>query len=255
MAGYFDIDVNDVVEYIARKRAEGVRLTITHFTAAAVSRALYEDIPDINCYVKRGKIVYREDANVCVSISVEGGKGMSAYVIPKTQELSATQISKLIREKAAEKRAGKESGGFGAKDTIGRIPWPLRRPVFRLIKWILFELGLPIPFLKLPKDPFGSTMLTNIGVFGLEYGSVALFPIGKLPFVITMGALKQKPTVRDGEIVIRWFLPVSGTFDHRIVDGAQIGELANGVVKHLSDPEALDRPNPPREETADESES
>ncbi len=252
--GTFDADVSATMEYIRKKRDEGVRLTITHFVAAAISRALYEDVPDINCYVKRGKIIYRDDANVFVSVSIKGGKGMSGFVVPKTQELPASEIALLIKEKAEEKRNGKESDAFAAKDKIAKVPWPFRRPVFLFIRWILFEMGLPIPFLKIKSDPFGSIMLTNIGSFGLEYGMVALFPIGKLPAVVTMGRVVQKPVVIDGEIKIRWMLPFSGTFDHRIVDGAQIGAFMHGVVERLLHPEEMNLPNPPGETNEEEHE-
>jgi len=90
-------------------------------------------------------------------------------------------------------------------------------------------------------------MVTNIGSFGLSYGMVALFPIGKIPAVVTMGKIEEKAVVIDGEIKIRKMLPLTGTFDHRIVDGAQAGVLTMGVVNRLKDPKKLDSPNPHEE--------
>ncbi len=241
--GTFDADVTEVVKYIEKKRKEGIRLTITHFVTAALARTLYEDIPDINCFIRRGKVVMREDANVFIAVSVGEGKEMSGLVIPKTQELSATEISKIITEGAVKKRKGKESGVFAAKDIISKIPHLLRRPVFLFIKWWIVDLGLYMPFLKIPPDPFGSIMLTNIGTLGLTTGMVALFPIGKLPAVIAMGKIEKKPVVIDDEIKIRSILPLTGTLDHRIVDGAQAGVLAKGAIGRLQKPEELNKPN------------
>ncbi len=243
--GTFDADITKVVKYIARKRKEGIRLTITHFVTAALARTLYEDIPDINCFIRRGKIVVRKDANVFISVSVGEGKEMSGLVIPKTQELSATEISKIITEGAAKKRRGEESGAFAAKGIISKIPRLLRRPIFLFIKWWIVDLGLYLPFLKIPPDPFGSIMLTNIGTLGLTTGMPALFPIGKLPAVIAMGKIEKKPVVIDDNIKIRSILPLSGTFDHRIVDGAQAGALAKGAVRRLQKPEELNITNKP----------
>ena len=243
--GIYDVDVTNVMEYIARKRDTGVHLTITHFMTAALARTLYEDLPDINCYVQRGRLRFREDANVFLAVSIEGGKGMTGMVVPKTQTLSASQIAEYVQTHAARKRAGDESGPFAAKGILAKIPWPFRRPLFLLIKWWIFEMGLPFPFLKISPDPFGSIMITNIGGYGLAYGMVALFPIGKLPAVATMGAVTEKAVVIDGEIKIRKMLPLTGTFDHRIVDGAQAGALSRGVETRLAHPELLDQPNPP----------
>ena len=46
--------------------------------------------------------------------------------------------------------------------------------------------------------------------------------------------------MRNGVIVIRTILPPTGTFDHRIVDGAQIGKLARGIKRNFRKPEWLD---------------
>ena len=47
--------------------------------------------------------------------------------------------------------------------------------------------------------------------------------------------------VRNGEIVVRTILPLTGTFDHRIVDGMQIGKLARGIKRGFRKPEWLDQ--------------
>ncbi len=240
--GIFDADVSNIVDYIEKEKQKGRRLTITHFVTAAVARALYEDVPDINCFVRRGHVVYRKDADVFVTVNVKG-KDMTGLIVRRAQDLSVGEIADIVVEKAARKRNGEESGAFASKGILSKIPWPFRRMLFVIIKLWIFDLGLPFPFLKIPADPFGSIMITNIGSFGLSYGMVALFPIGKIPAVVTMGEIVDKPVVIDGAIQIRKMLPLTGTFDHRIVDGAQAGILTMGVVKRLKDPQMLDSPN------------
>jgi pyruvate dehydrogenase E2 component (dihydrolipoamide acetyltransferase) len=61
-----------------------------------------------------------------------------------------------------------------------------------------------------------------------------------VPAVIVLGKIEEKPVVRKGEIVIRTILPLTGTFDHRIVDGAQIGKLARGIKRNFRKVEWLD---------------
>jgi pyruvate dehydrogenase E2 component (dihydrolipoamide acetyltransferase) len=69
---------------------------------------------------------------------------------------------------------------------------------------------------------------------------VALFPPARLPAAVAMGKMEEKPVVRDGKIVIRTILPVTGTFDHRIVDGEQAGKLVRAVTRYLENPELVD---------------
>ena len=244
--GIFDADVTDIVDYIEKEREKGRRLTITHFVTAAVARALYEDVPDINCFVRRGHVVFRDDADVFVTVNIEG-KDMTGLIVRKAQDLSVGEISEIVRKKAEKKRSGEENGAFASKGILSKIPWPFRRMLFVLIKFWIFDLGFAFPFLKIPADPFGSIMVTNIGSFGLSYGMVALFPIGKIPAVITMGEIVEKPVVINGEITIRKMLPLTGTFDHRIVDGAQAGALNQGLIRWLKNPKKLDSPNPHKE--------
>ena len=69
--------------------------------------------------------------------------------------------------------------------------------------------------------------------------SIAM-PAAKVPCVVVLGKLEEKPVVRNGEIVIRTILPLTGTFDHRIVDGMQIGKLARSIKRSFRKPEWLD---------------
>jgi pyruvate dehydrogenase E2 component (dihydrolipoamide acetyltransferase) len=124
----------------------------------------------------------------------------------------------------------------------------LRRPVFRLLKWITVDMGIEIRSLGLSANSFGSFVVSDIGSHGLSTGMTSLMPAAKVPAVIVLGKLEEKPVVRNGEIVIRSVLPLTGTFDHRIVDGAQIGKLARGIKRNFRKPDWLDQE--PEEELA-----
>ena len=81
----------------------------------------------------------------------------------------------------------------------------------------------------------GSTFtITNYGSFG---GSFAT-PIINYPDIAILGTgrIADKPWVKDGEIKIRKILPLSLTFDHRVVDGVEAARFLNRVVKYLEDP-------------------
>ncbi len=80
----------------------------------------------------------------------------------------------------------------------------------------------------------GTISITNFGAFGAITGT----PVIKHPEVaiLGIGKIDKKPVVRDGEIVIRDILPLSLTFDHRIIDGADGGRAMLAFKKYLKDP-------------------
>lgn len=78
--------------------------------------------------------------------------------------------------------------------------------------------GMASPFIDsdIPSPTF---TLTNIGSIGAKYGTPVLIPpcVG----ILAIGRKECKPIVKNNEIVIGNLMPVSLTFDHRILTGAQ----------------------------------
>jgi len=84
----------------------------------------------------------------------------------------------------------------------------------------------------------GSTFsITNYGAFGSSFG----VPVINYPEagILGVGKITKKPVVLDDEITIRNILPLSMSFDHRIVDGADAGRFMNTVKDLLSNPQLL----------------
>ncbi len=247
--GTLDIDVTDAKHFIDRKREEGVKLTMVHMTTAVLARAMAFDTPEMNCFIRRGAVVGRDYLDVMVPVQVGGDAGVTPAIIRDAHARRVTDIADEIREKAARSRAGSEIKAARNKYVLNRIPWPLRRPVFRILKWITVDMGIEINALGLSAHSFGSFVVSDIGSFGLNTGMTALMPAAKVPCVVVLGKIEEKPVVRNGEIVIRTILPLTGTFDHRVVDGMQIGKLARGIKRGFRKPEWLDEV--PEKELAD----
>ncbi len=238
--GTLDIDVTDACRFLDDKRQQGVKITMTHLATAVLARAVAFDVPEMNAFVRRGAVVGRERLDVMVPVSVGGESGVTPAIIRDAHARTVTSIAAEIRDKAASGRAGDETRAAQNKYLLNRIPWPLRRPVFLFLKWITVDLGFELKALGLSAHSFGSFVVSDIGSFGLNTGMTALMPAAKVPAVIVLGKVEERPVVRDGEVMIRTVLPLTGTFDHRIVDGMQIGKLARGIKRNFRKPEWLD---------------
>ncbi|WP_128904870.1 dihydrolipoamide acetyltransferase family protein [Halorubrum amylolyticum] len=80
----------------------------------------------------------------------------------------------------------------------------------------------------------GTFSITNFGAIGGEYAT----PIINYPetAILGLGAIEERPVVRDGEVVAAPTLPLSLSIDHRVIDGAVAAEFANTVMEHLEHP-------------------
>jgi pyruvate dehydrogenase E2 component (dihydrolipoamide acetyltransferase) len=91
--------------------------------------------------------------------------------------------------------------------------------------------------IKLDNLKGGTFTITNIGTIGGTHAT----PIINHPecAILALGAIQDKVVVREGKAVIRKILPVSLTFDHRIIDGAEAARFVNDVKKHIEDPSLM----------------
>ena len=83
----------------------------------------------------------------------------------------------------------------------------------------------------------GTITITNIGVFGMDFGTPILVP-GEVA-IMAMGTIKLKPWVVDGEVRPRMVTTVGGSFDHRVVDGDVISRFVADVASVLEEPALL----------------
>ena len=56
--------------------------------------------------------------------------------------------------------------------------------------------------------------------------------------VLAPGSVVDEPVVEDGRIVAGKVLWLNCAFDHRVVDGTHIAEIAAVLIRVLGDPEA-----------------
>jgi pyruvate dehydrogenase E2 component (dihydrolipoamide acetyltransferase) len=88
------------------------------------------------------------------------------------------------------------------------------------------------------EDLSGSTFtITSLG----KLGGVMATPIINFPEVGIMGVheMKERPAVKDGQIVIRWLMNLSISLDHRLVDGWDGAMFLQDVKALLEDPTTM----------------
>jgi pyruvate/2-oxoglutarate dehydrogenase complex dihydrolipoamide acyltransferase (E2) component len=238
--GSVEIDVTDLEEYINQKRKEGLRITLTHIFTLIISRALKEDVPELNVFIRRGKIIARPRIDAGLSVLLRDQQ-MSSVLIRDADTLTLKELSEILMQKLRDSRTGAENKAMKMKALLGKIPWPFRGWIFSLIKLISIDWGLKIPGLGVSGNSFGSFLISNIGSLGLDAGFPALFPVSNVSFVMILGGVNTKPWVVDGEIVQRRILWLGTAIDHRAVDGSHGGKLFRYIREVMKDVEQLER--------------
>ncbi len=89
-----------------------------------------------------------------------------------------------------------------------------------------------------PADMRGGTFtITNVGQAGGWFGtSIIRHPEAA---ILGVGRISKRPVVRDGQIVVGSVLPISLTFDHRILDGDGALAFVQSLRDQLERPEQL----------------
>lgn len=83
----------------------------------------------------------------------------------------------------------------------------------------------------------GTFTISNGGVFGSLMGT----PIINLPQTAVLGlhAIKEKPVVVNGQIVIRPMMYLALTYDHRLLDGREAVTFLVKVKEYIEDPRRM----------------
>ncbi len=83
----------------------------------------------------------------------------------------------------------------------------------------------------------GTFTITNLGTIGGSFFT----PILNYPesAILGLGKIREEIIKKGKKKIVKKTLPLSLTYDHRIIDGALAAKFLNTIVKHLEDPDLL----------------
>jgi pyruvate dehydrogenase E2 component (dihydrolipoamide acetyltransferase) len=88
--------------------------------------------------------------------------------------------------------------------------------------------------LTLPDLEGGTFTISNLGMYGVDQFVAVLNPPEAA--ILAVGAIEEKPVVRDGELEIVPLMHMTLTCDHRSLDGATAAEFLGTVKTFLEEP-------------------
>lgn len=238
--GTLEVRMDKAMAWIERYRARtGLRVTVSHLVARAVAEMLREN-PDANALLRFHRLWLRKRIGVFLQVALvdeaTGRADLSGVTLYDLERKSMREVVTEMEEKVRHVRAGTDRTLEGSRRRFDLIPQCLMNLVLRFVSFWMYDLNLPFP--GMPRDPFGSIVVTNVGALGLDTAYVPLLPFARVPMLLALGAVRAVPVVDNGAVVPGQVMKIHATFDHRYLDGVHLSRMAQLLRSWLEDPEA-----------------
>lgn len=240
--GFFEIDVTNALAFIEKiNKTSPIKITMTHVVAKAAALILARH-PDLNGIIRWKQIYLRDTVDIFLQVAIEAADenskpDLSGCKVECCDKKTLVEIATDVSVKSNKIRKNEDELFKKTLSFMNKIPPWLLSFVVRLSSFLIYNLGVNIPSLGLREDPFGSCMVTSVGMWNIPPGFAPLVPVSRVPLIICAGEVKDKPWVVDGEIKIRPIQNLTVTFDHRFIDGLTGSKMARFFRELMTDPE------------------
>ncbi len=249
--GSIEIDAATLLAYADSLREHtNAHVTMTHLIGRAVAHGVHS-VPALRQRLARGREYDRESIDVFFIVTTDGGRELTGVKIDHADRKSAVDIAtELVQRCAAiEQDADPEFGR--TKRMLAVLPRPLLRAGVRLAAWLTSDLNLNLPQYGLPRQAFGSAMITSVGMWGITHAYSPLTAYYRVPVLVLVGAVEPRPVARAGSVVVRPMITITATFDHRYVDGFQAAQFAQAIHEYCANPSCFEPAIPPHKSLDD----
>jgi pyruvate dehydrogenase E2 component (dihydrolipoamide acetyltransferase) len=220
------------------EKDHGLKLSMGVFIGKAISIAL-KRVPQFNAKKIWGTFYEKDSVDVYFQVDIEGGGDLSGTVVEKADQKTIIEIAKELKAKSEKLRKGQDDQYEKTqKGLFGWLPPLFIRWILSFLIFIQYNLGVDLRWfgIKAKPDPFGTVMVTNVGMFGIDLAYAPLVTPARVPLVALVGRVVDQAVVVDGKIEIRPILTASATFDHRYGDGYHIGKIVRAVRHFVENP-------------------
>lgn len=242
--GLLELDVQAALEWMHKKQQEtGVRISVSHLVGKAAAIVMAER-PEINGIIKRSRIYQRKHVDLFYQVNIPGGENdpvgkatLSGVTVRAAETLDTLQIAQVLNNKAMQlKNTGKGELTESARK-VSWLPWWAMKYALNFSAFLNYDLGIPMTLFGFPRDPFGSIMITNVGALGGDLAFAPLVPYTRVPILLTVGKIEDRPWVVGKQVVVRPVIRIGVTFDHRFMDGAHAAAMNRRFHECFANPE------------------
>ena len=227
-------------------KEHGIKLTPTYIIAQAIS-LIAEVRPQLNMILRGGMLYQRNNVNISCLVSVdeegEDISNLSSCVVHNTSELGIVELYNTLSRKISQTKNNQDTVVQTQNHLLGKIPSPLMKYVLNILSFVSYTLNFK--FKKMPQDPFGSIMISNLGQMGIDTAFIPIVYYSRVPLLVGIGLVKPRPVVLpDGALAVKDIVRLNCTIDHRYIDGKSLSVMRKMLVYILSNPKKWLLPSP-----------
>lgn len=233
---WLDLPTEEAEAYL-KAYPSGTKPSLTYFVAKIVANCL-EEHPDLN-HLLRARNLYRRaqtDVFITTLLNSTNGKDLSGFVVRDVPGHGLGEVARLAEAAVGRLRRGEDEETQRINAITARMPVWLLRLTMALEDFAHYTLNVSLTKFGIPDDRFGSVMITNFGVLGIDNALVPLSPYCRCPLIVGIGRPRPKPIVRNGAVVAAECVTISFTFDHRYADGVHGGLMMRRFQKIFLNP-------------------
>jgi pyruvate/2-oxoglutarate dehydrogenase complex dihydrolipoamide acyltransferase (E2) component len=238
--GALKLDATNALQYIQKLREEtGNHITITHVALKAIGLAIRET-PSLNGRIFFGRFIPHKTVDIGCLVALDGGNNLANAKISNVDKRSITNICDTLKEKARTLRDGKDDDFNKTMKLLKFLPVFLIRPIVYIGGFLSSSIGVNIPMLGVKAFPFGSCLVTSVGMMALDLAFVPFTPFARVPLLVMVGSINKEPVVINDQVVVRDMLTLTATLDHRFLDGTQAANLGRRTKEVFENPQDFD---------------
>ena len=228
---WVDLPIEEAEAFLKAYPAD-VRPSLTHYIAKILADCL-EEHPALNHLLRPGGLQRRARTDVFITTMLKtgGSLDLSGFTLRDVPKLSLGEMARLSEDAVSALRRGDDAETKRTDRLTARTPVWLLRGLLAFQDFVHYVLNISLRRFGLPDDRFGSCIISNFGVLGIENALVPLSPYCRCPLIVGVGRPRPLPVVRDGAVVVAECVTISFTFDHRYADGAHGGLLMRRFQK------------------------
>jgi chloramphenicol O-acetyltransferase len=236
------LDVENLLAYIEKKKAEGQELKFFPLFIAAITKLLKER-PCLNRFVSGRRLYQRDDIKITfIAKKAASDEGEETNVSLTFDDSVTFQevISKLGRDIKTAKSENAKKDDDKIIETLMKLPRFILRLFFAFLRWMDFYFDMPRALADV--DPMRcSVYVANLGSIGIEAPFHHLYEWGNCSMFVAIGKIGYKPVaLEDGTLTARKMVEVKVTLDERIADGYYFARSLELMESYLKNPECLE---------------